>query len=133
MIKICSKKAFVVMLSFSIVMANGMTANAKTATYKNKTVTYKYEMGTVPYGATDYLEVCKAKMSYPTSIHLKIKGTITGKKSKKTSTVTYTETTTSTSCVNNLAFDVPGYDITHFKGVYTINKDKSYTIDKDIN
>lgn len=126
------KRMLATTMVLSMVFSAGEVLSAKTATYEGKTVTYKYEMGTVPYGATNYLEVCTAKMSYPKSIKLKIKGTITGKKGSRTSTTTYTVEKKSTSCKNELAFEVPGYDITHFKGVYTIAGKKSYTIDKKI-
>lgn len=125
------KKILAVALVFSFILSGSTYVSAKTATYKGKKVTYKYEMMTVPYGATNYLEACKAKMTYPSKESLKIKGTITGKRNGKTSTTTYTDKAKSTSCTITLTFDVPGYDITHYKGIYTIGE-KSYTIDTKI-
>lgn len=127
------RKIGVLMMAFSVAVCGGQTSLAKTATYNNKTVTYTYEMGMVPYGSVNYLEVCTAKMTYPVSISMKIDGTITAKKNGRTYTMSDYTSKNTDWLTKNFAFDTPGYDITHFLGKYTIDKQKTYKIDTVIN
>lgn len=126
------KKMGATLLALSLVVVSCTSVSfAKTGTYNGKTVTYTYEMGTVPYGPTNYLEVCTAKLSYPSSVSMKINGTITAKKNNSRYTMTGNKSGTGTSLKKEFAFDTPGYDIIHFNGVYTVGS-KKFNIDTDI-
>ncbi len=126
------KNTVVAMLALSLVFSVAGTSDAKTAQYKGKTVSYYIDMGTVPYGATNYLEVCTAWMKYPESIKLKVDATVSATKNGSKYTVTGAKSVTSDTLKKQYAFDTPGYDINHFKGDFTINGSKTYKIDTNI-
>lgn len=65
------------------------------------------------------------------SVSMKINGTITAKKNNSRYTMTGNKSGTGTSLKKEFAFDTPGYDIIHFKGVYTVGS-KKFNIDTDI-